>query len=69
MSKEKPEVGDVWAVDFAKYIVLCTKDNTAQCLVSDFRLAEFNIEFLQRFCIYLGKSKVSIKELFDVEEK
>lgn len=67
MSKDKPEAGDVWAVDFAKYIVLRTEDNTAQCLVSDFRLAEFNVEFLQRFCIYLGKSKANVEELFDVE--
>ena len=69
MSKDKPEVGDVWAVDFAKYIVLHTKDNTVQCLVSDFRMAEFSISFLQQFCVYLGKSRINIDELFEVKEK
>lgn len=69
MSKNKPEAGDVWAVDFAKYIVLYTKDDTVQCLVSDFRLAEFSISFLQQFCVYLGKSRVNIDELFDVRRE
>ena len=69
MSKFKPEVSDVWAVDFAKYIVLHTKDDVAQCLVSDFRTAEFSISFLQQFCVYLGKSKGNVEELFDVRRE
>lgn len=69
MSQFKPEVGDVWAVDFAKYIVLHTKDDTVQCLVNDFRMAEFSISFLQQFCVYLGKSRVNVDELFNVRNE
>ena len=68
MSKEKPEVGDVWKTNFAKYIVIQAIDNKVLCLVSKFRLASFNNEYLLHNGKYLGKSKVSIKELFDVAE-
>ena len=68
MSKDKPEVGDVWETSFAKYVILQNKKNGVLCLVSEFRLATFNHESLLRVGKYLGKSKVSIKELFDVKD-
>lgn len=72
MSKEKPEVGDVWkysscclmyvyeVLDNDFYNVLFFQDG--EYWTTDEYLPDFNNY------TYLGKSKVSIKELFDVAE-
>lgn len=76
MSKEKPEVGDVWEVDGKIYYVY------ALCYRADFQMAYAKTicrESIDKGCAffefavllrgkYLGKSKVSIKELFDVRD-
>ena len=71
MSKEKPEVGDVWEfssldVKFLVYVIY-TKD----CVHAHYVTDEGEIVFFRKDiydCKYLGKSKVSIKELFDVDK-
>jgi hypothetical protein len=70
MSKEKPEVGDVFESPFVRYMVLMSTEVYAHCLVDDNGLEIRNIPtfYLKEKCKYLGKSKVSIEELFDVAE-
>ena len=71
MSKEKPEVGDVWQ---------STRRNTQKIYITHvmgrvYCLTEQGVASIRFFSDfgkdgtyrYLGKSKVSIKELFDVE--
>ena len=88
MSKDKPEVGDVWIhkkgdypihitdvgsnyIDFVGYTVdEYTKTKHRQYYTNSFSSLN-NDERYTKFTEihkYLGKSKVSIKELFDVEE-
>lgn len=81
MSKEKPEVGDVWTDQECRKLFLFQvtdkylhfmrrknkyPDNTNSVVVFTFTRRWF-LE-VSRFD-YLGKSKVSIKELFDAKEK
>ena len=76
MSKEKPEVGDVWEVSgeigggyckTIKIVVINTVNFIhPYCLSEDiepFFMSEGEADYK-----YLGKSKISIKELFDVAE-
>lgn len=73
MSKEKPEVGDVWVnkdVNIKIFIVGIDKYNSGiECLLYDMDNNFFytKVFYFLTNCQYLGKSKVSIKELFDVE--
>lgn len=73
MSKEKPEVGDVWVTPRAYdcIIVEINRYDTSEYITY---LSERYVsntvnkaEFLLCFG-YKGKSKVSIKELFDVKD-
>lgn len=82
MSKEKPEVGDVWEYkNGVKFViirqlephpidVLEGKNEYRYVVIED--CEEFNLLYEWAFyggCYkYLGKSKVSIKELFDVRD-
>ena len=72
MSKEKQEVGDVWEnkdMNIKILIVGIDKYNIGiECLLYDI---DCNFLYIKVFYFltnlqYLGKSKVSIKELFDV---
>ena len=68
MSKEKPEVGDIFLNKQSgrKTLVLCIKKHY-QCLVEGGGLVvRYKSEFEKM--TYLGKSKASIKELFDVKD-
>lgn len=71
MSAEKPEVGDVW--NFGRYMYIAEiydNSTSAICLVKDnygFALEKYDVKFLQKYGVYLGKSKASIKDLFEVE--
>lgn len=74
MSKEKPEVGDVFENDFFRAVVLhiyykqvhyMTKE--LKCKFRQYKKRSPK-DFLFRYKTYLGKSKGSIEELFDVAE-
>ena len=73
MSKEKPEVGDVWEnLQEKKFYIYNNYENR---LVRGFSTQS---GIMESFCLliddffdlytYLGKSKVNIKELFDVKD-
>ena len=68
---KKPEVGDVWRSDaHTIYIVRITKSGFIHnifCDAQGFHTGRTELDFIQTYCKYLGKSKVNIKELFDVE--
>lgn len=70
MSKDKPEVGDVWYILGSRvYITYINNDfvETIKQLHYDcYRDREYIISHFLQKAKYLGKSKVSIKELFDV---
>lgn len=76
MSKEKPEVGDVFAdtrYPNVKMRVLGKSGtpNTYDALGTDGKDISHFIccTFEADYYTYLGKSKVNIKELFDIKEK
>lgn len=73
MSKEKPEVGDVWFINWSRCYIIQTnliadkirvliKNDKDSYIVRDYLPSAVQSAF------YLGKSKVSIKELFDVKD-
>ncbi len=70
MSKEKPEVGDVWEFGGFLYHVRSLDENgvTSICDEGDFVETYYDSfeDFLNR-STYIGKSKASIKDLFEVE--
>lgn len=70
MSKEKPEVGDVWRSIGCKKHILFVSENAVRCLIiggigCHTKILVQSIDVFMRISTYLGKSKVSIKELFD----
>ena len=70
MSKEKPEVGDVWLSFLTRYCIVGEHREYAYCVVDEIEsigLRNVPYSYLTENCKYLGKSKISIKELFDVE--
>lgn len=75
MSKDKPQVGDVWIdedMNIKLFIVGINKYNGSfECLLHDM---DNNIFFTKKFyiltnCKYLGKSKVKIEDLFKTENE
>jgi hypothetical protein len=73
MSKEKtPEVGDVWEYQDKLYHVSAITDKVVEvwCKSSNDIMRKHNwvISGFITVFNYLGKSKVNIKELFDVAE-
>lgn len=71
MSKKKPEVGDVWEYQGKLYHISSVTDRIVEvwCKSSDDIMRKHNWVYRGFVMVftYLGKSKVSIKELFDVE--
>jgi hypothetical protein len=67
MSKEKPEVGDAWQNKTGRLRVYITKVDVWGIIgiSSSGAVVSKNMYHLEKYT-YLGKSKVSIKELFDV---
>lgn len=72
MSKEKPEVGDVWKDTFFKYHILSSDDRITRCCFMNMKREFFDVSFLTNGIIrdweYLGKSKANINDLFEVEQ-
>lgn len=74
MSGEKPEVGDVFENGFYRAVVLQIYYKRVHYMVKDYRYKFRQYknrspkDFLSVYKTYLGKSKVSIKELFDVKD-
>ena len=74
MSKEKPEAGDVWETNSKKMgtqkMLITGRNNYALYVITDKGVvgSRFLHKFKNETHKYLGKSKVNIKELFDVEE-
>ena len=81
MSKDTPEVGDVWEYmeDELLYIekVIYIRENTYQCesILKDKYTGDIRFFFLpmfdtlQKHFTYLGKSKVNIDDLFKTENE
>lgn len=74
MSKDKPEVGDVFESPFAKYVVVANAevDFCSPCIVCDQKLIkvrELPKLYLKNRCKYIGKSKVKIEDLFKMENE
>ena len=75
MSKEKPEVGDVWLFDNVKWHIIEHREYcTSVYGITDIENGLSKIEVISKNLLmengkYLGKSKVSIKELFEVESE
>lgn len=69
MSAEKPEVGDIflnWHSQRKSVVVFKMKSKGYQCLVENGGLSvKFESEL--KNMKYIGKSKASIKDLFEVE--
>lgn len=74
MSKEKPEVGDVFYVkpypNMRRIIVdiIEYKNQLGYSVFDGTRTYEYSTTRIKKELKYLGKSKVSIKELFDVKD-
>ncbi len=74
MSKEKPEVGDVWIIHGIKFYIEEVGSPLDEEYTYCFLKLNKNVEgfsiytkgYIKKCGKYLGKSKVSIKELFDV---
>ena len=72
MSKEKPEVGDVWECNGQKMIVIGVSGYFHPlCIKKDGKEFEESWLFLdvELTYNYLGKSKVNLDDLFDVERR
>lgn len=70
MSKEKPEVGDVWEINNYKHYIIDIKGGAMLALINLindwYEVRGASVETFIKQGKYLGKSKVSIEELFDV---
>ena len=75
MSKDKPEVGDVWIdteTDRMHYITLVENDIIYFAMIYEYSGIQVFWENLDTFCEdckYLGKSKVKIEDLFKTDAK
>ena len=75
MSKEKPEVGDVFESVYGKKILVVQvwEERCADCIVQSWRGIPFYLEVRHiplgdfEFLTYIGRSVKESKELFDVE--
>ena len=74
MSKEKPEVGDVWLFDNVKWNIIEQREYcTSVYGITDIKNGPSKIGVISKNLLiehgkYLSKSKVNIKELCDVAE-
>ena len=76
MSKDKPEVGDVWDINGHKILLEQVGEKHNEEYVYHIRetsnglkgYSVYTVSFIKAVGKYLGKSKVSIEELFDVAE-
>ena len=82
MSKEKPEVGDVWIHSSLVQIfivgrtyddndneqLMCIRDGIPDAECFGFATQELYPSTIKKYYKYLGKSKANVEELFDVAE-
>lgn len=70
MSKEKPEAGDIWISNRGDETKIFITNSVGRIsCISQYGVIDY--KFVSDFgtnYTYLGKSKVSIKELFDVKD-
>lgn len=79
MSKDAPEVGDVWEFENHKYHILESRKyndvfdgviDGIMCICADFKKFQgFKTKPFLKAAIYLGKSKANIDDLFKTEEE
>ena len=76
MSKDKPEVGDVWGVNGStiKFHIETVEEDIVMALQADDTFHILNEimvdkEVLNKHCQYLGKSKANINDLFEVRDE
>lgn len=75
MSKDKPEVGDVFENGYYKAVIVQIYYKSLRYIVKDERckLQQYKIRapkaFLSIYKTYLGKSKAKIEDLFKTENK
>ena len=74
MSKDKPEVGDVWEyMDGSNVLVVNVYSDSIDCLYfwqdKLMYIDNFNKKDFVRLAKYLGKSKVRIEDLFKTENE
>ena len=77
MSKDTPEVGDVWEFKTKRrysIIQLVDNDNGCECIVKkghniDKEIHIVTKRFIELNCVYLGKSKANIDDLFKTENE
>lgn len=73
MSKDKPEVGDVWKYQEKLYHISAITERFVEvwCLSSDDIIRKHNwvIRDFKTVFTYLGKSKANINDLFEVQDE
>jgi hypothetical protein len=74
MSKDTPEVGDIWIEKddkYKKYIILSANYITQTITVLDkhFWKSGFSYEMFTEYFTYLSKSKANIDDLFKTENE
>lgn len=74
MSKEKPEIGDVWEKDSngRKIYIYHVNDWSVDIIYRKFNdliTSQIFIERLQEDYVYIGKSNVNINDLFEVQNE
>ncbi len=72
MSKDKPEVGDLYEILSDKVVIIYVDDEALDCLIYfEGRLGTipFPIKFFNNNAEYLGKSKANIDDLFKTENE
>ena len=81
MSKDKPEVGDVWTDNKLNFLICVTgitefihflwgsKEDVSQGYFHIGMYATDDVNKFKEYYTYLGKSKASIEQLFEVENE
>ena len=75
MSKDKPEVGDVWRSlgSYKKYILATSKNAVRFLAIGSWgcqpKIITQDIDTFMRITTYLGKSKAKIEDLFKTENE
>ena len=75
MSKDKPEVGDVWTSlgNYKKYILATSKNAVRFLAIGNWgrqpKIITQNIDIFMRITTYLGISKGDIEELFEISDE
>lgn len=72
MSKDKPEVGDVWETnESVLYKIIATNKIFSRCLIKDYddyRVRLVLNSFFRQDCKLLGNNSITLEQLFEVQE-